>query len=224
MVVLGSLFPVMDFSSTSLENRLLSIAAILTSAALVRLARTMRDMLLRQTLGAQAADRLKTQIFANLSHELRTPLNAIIGFADLLLADCRADQQSSLHHIRFAGRRLLVTIENLLDLAQTTERVLRADRLDLAAILRQSIEAARGGTGEQRVTLVNGIAADTPAAIGDGWATRRIADNLIGNALKFTQPGRVRRRTGYRRGHVARGVAPTWRTVFPGERRHGPAA
>ena len=189
MIVLGSMFPVMDVSAIMVVHRLLSIAAILTSAVLVRLARTMRDLLERQTLGAQAADRLKTQIFANLSHELRTPLNAIIGFADLLMADCRPDQRASLAHLQDAGRRLLVTIENLLDLSQAADRALRAERLDLPAILRQAIDAARSGTSERRITLLNSIAADTPPAIGDPWAMRRIADNLIGNAVKFTAPG-----------------------------------
>jgi signal transduction histidine kinase len=189
MVVLGCLFPDVTVSPLSLEHRLLSVGAILTSATLVRLARTMRDLLEAQTLKAQAADRLKTQIFANLSHELRTPLNAIIGFADLLAEDCRTDQQVSLEHLQSAGRRLLVTIENLLDLAQATDRVTRVERLDLAAILRQAAEAARSASAERQIALLNGIAEVTPPAIGDAWAVRRIADNLIGNAVKFTPPG-----------------------------------
>jgi signal transduction histidine kinase len=189
MAVSGWIFPVANFSIPSLANRLLSVAAILATAVLVRLARSMRDLLAWQTRQAQTADRMKTQIFANLSHELRTPLNAIIGFAELLTADCRADQLNSLEHLRSAASRLLVTIENLLDLARTTDQVLRAERLDLAAILRQAVEAARNGTTERRITLLNSIAADTPQAIGDAWAVRRIADNLIGNAVKFTEPG-----------------------------------
>jgi signal transduction histidine kinase len=189
MVALGSLFPKLDLSLASAEHRVLSIAAIITSAALVRLARTVRDLLEQQTLRAQAADRLKSQILANLSHELRTPLNAIIGFAELLAADCRPDQRVSIEHLRSAGRRLLVTIENLLDLAQATDRVMRAERVNLAAILRHAIEAARNDAAEGRITLLNSIAADAPPAIGDPWAVRRIADNLIGNAVKFTPPG-----------------------------------
>ncbi len=189
MVVLGWCFPVVDFGISSLVDRLLSIVAILTTAALVHLARNMQDRLERQTLRAQAADRTKTQILANFSHELRTPLNAIIGFAELLSADCRPDQVNSLEHLSSASRRLLITVENLLDLAHAAERVLRADRLDLAAILRHAIDAARGGTTERNITLRNDIAADTPPAIGDAWAVRRIADNLIGNAVKFTGAG-----------------------------------
>jgi len=189
MVVLGFVFPVENFGTSSLVNRGLSIAAIVTTAALVRFARGMQDRLATETLRAQAADRMKTRIFASLSHELRTPLNVIIGFADLLLADCRPDQQGSLEHLRSAGHRLLVTIENLLDLAQAGDRVLRAESLDLAAILRQALDAARAGATERHITLEGNIATDTPPAIGDPWAVRRIADNLIGNAIKFTGPG-----------------------------------
>ncbi|HVC62791.1 MAG TPA: HAMP domain-containing sensor histidine kinase [Acetobacteraceae bacterium] len=189
MVVLGCFFPVANFAIASLMNRALSIAAILTTAALVRLARSMQDRLAWQTLRAQSADRMKTQIFANLSHELRTPLNAIIGFAELLLADCRPDQQISLEHLRSAGRRLLATIENLLDLAQAEDRALRAETFDVAAILHQAIDAARAGAAERGVTLATSIATDASWAIGDAWAVRRIADNLIGNAVKFTAHG-----------------------------------
>ncbi len=67
--------------------------------------------------------------------------------------------------------------------------MLHADRLDLAAILRQAIEAARNDTTDRQITLLNSIAADTPPVIGDAWAMRRIADNLIGNAVKFSAPG-----------------------------------
>ena len=169
-------------------NRVVSVAAILTAAGLVRLARTMRDRLEQESMRARAADRLKSQILANLSHELRTPLNAIIGFTELLLADCRPDQRNSLDHLQSSSRRLLLTIENLLDLSHARDQVLRAETLDLAAILSQAIEAARTAA-ERRITLLNGVAADTPQVIGDAWAMRRIADNLIGNAVKFTAPG-----------------------------------
>ncbi len=189
MVVLGWWFPVMHFDAASLGSRALAATAILTAAGLVRLARSMRDRLEQKSLRAQAADRLKANIFANLSHELRTPLNAIIGFAELLLTDCRPDQRNALEHLQSAGRRLLLTVENLLDLSRAPNQVLRAEQIDLAAILGQAIDAARTASFARQITLLNSITADTPPAIGDAWATRRIADNLIGNAIKFTPPG-----------------------------------
>ena len=139
MVVVGSLLPGPGFRPcVAGAAATLSIAAILTSAALVRLARSMRDLLAQQTLGAQAADRMKTQIFANLSHELRTPLNAIIGFADLLAADCRPDQRTRSTTCAPPAAACSITIENLLDLAQAADQVLRAERLDVASILRKA--------------------------------------------------------------------------------------
>jgi signal transduction histidine kinase len=189
MVVLGWYLPVMHFDAASLGSRALAATAILTAAGLVRLARSMRDRLEQESLRAQAADRLKANIFANLSHELRTPLNAIIGFAELLLTDCRPDQRNALEHLQSAGRRLLLTVENLLDLSRAPDQVLRAEPIDLAAILGRAIDAARTASFARQITLLNSIAADTPPAIGDAWATRRIADNLIGNAVKFTPPG-----------------------------------
>ncbi len=90
------------------------------------------------------------------------------------------------------------------------------ERLDLAAILVQSIEAARNSTTERHITLLSSIAADTPQVIGNAWAMRRIADNLIGNAVKFTSPGgSVRVSTGTEDGSVFAVVEDTGGGMSP---------
>jgi signal transduction histidine kinase len=191
MVAAGYFFPSIDANMiASATNRLLSIGAICTTAFLVSHERRMREDLAEQTRRAQAAERAKTQLFANLSHELRTPLAAILGFADLLSSDARPDQRSGLSHIQSGGRRLLATVDNLIDLTQFEDRTMRSRPMDLPALLNQAVEASQPAATERQVTLSLLSPDETlPPVMADGWALRRIVDNLVANGIKFTEPG-----------------------------------
>src|SRR5262245_65673 len=126
LVVIGFFIPsIGDDLVVSLVNRGLSIAAILITAYLVRHEREIREQLDEQRSRADAADRMRARLFNNLSHELRTPLAAILGFADLLLTDARPEQRGPLGHIQASGKRLLTTIDNLIDLSQIEQRQMR---------------------------------------------------------------------------------------------------
>jgi signal transduction histidine kinase len=149
-----------------------------------------REQLAEQTVRAATADRVKAQLFNNLSHELRTPLSAIIGFADLLRSDARPDQQAALSHIQSGGKRLLATLDNLIDLTQIEDRKLRSRPLDLMATLTQAVEASRPFATEKQIALVMAVPdAILPPVVADSWALRRIIDNLLANGIKFTEPG-----------------------------------
>lgn len=191
MVMLGYFIPSIAADMvTATINRILSIGAIWVTAVLVQQERQIRDQLAAQTTRALAADRAKTQLFANLSHELRTPLAAILGFAELLLRDARPEQRSGLEHIQGGGRRLLATVDNLIDLTQLEDRTLRGRPMDLPALLNQAVEASRAAATDRQITLSLVIPDEAlPPAMVDGWATRRIIDNLIANGIKFTEPG-----------------------------------
>jgi signal transduction histidine kinase len=191
MVVIGFFLPSIpaDFS-TGLANRGLSIAAIFITAYLIHHERQIRDRLAEQTARAEAADRVKTQLFDNLSHELRTPLSAILGFADLLISDARPDQLMALGYIQSGGRRLRATLDNLIDLTQIDARELRIRNLDLTAMMRQAVEMSRPLATEKRIALTMVMPDAKPLAVrADSWALRRIIDNLLANAIKFTDPG-----------------------------------
>ena len=121
---------------------------------------------------------------------MRTPLAAIIGFADLLMAKARADQRASIGHIQSSGRRLLATLDNLIDLTQIRDRTLRIRPIDLAAVLLQAVEDSRAQAQDKDVALT--LAPPElalPRVMADGWALRRITDNLIANGIKFTNAG-----------------------------------
>lgn len=192
MVVLGFFLPVINTDMVaSLANRVLSLLAIWVTAMLVRYERYVRDRLIDQRRRAQAAERTKTQLLSNLSHELRTPLNAVLGFSELLLTDCRPDQLSALRHISTAGKRLLRTLENLIELSRFDERVWQQQEFDLSRLVRQLTEAAQPEAIEQQVSLTCAADPGRLMVTTDPTALRRILDNLLANAIKFTQPGGV---------------------------------
>lgn len=190
MVMIGFFLPTLNSDVTaSLINRVLSLLAIIVTAVLVRYERYVRDRLIEERRRAQAAERTKTQILSNLSHELRTPLNAVLGFSDLLLADCRPDQLSALRHVNAGGKRLLRTLENLIELSRVDERVWYMQEVDVARLLRQLTDAVQPEATEQQITLRYTTGAPRLTVTTDLAALRRILDNLLANAIKFTRPG-----------------------------------
>ncbi len=95
-----------------------------------------------------------------------------------------------LGHIQGGGRRLLATLDNLIDLTRIADRTLHIRRLDLVAMLHQAVEVARPLATAKRIalTLVT-PEGNPPQAMADAWALRRIVDNLVSNAIKFTASG-----------------------------------
>jgi signal transduction histidine kinase len=190
MVVLGAFFPDINADYYDLiVNRSLSIAAIVVTALLVSHAGRVRECLVEQTQRAHAAERVKTEIFTNLGYDLRQPLHAIIGLTRLMGADCRADQREPLGHVQIASRRLLATINNLVDLTIFDERVPRLGPIDLTALLSRAVDDVRQHATEAKVAVVTEIVPPPSPLTGDAWAVRRIVENILDNAVKFTPPG-----------------------------------
>jgi two-component system, cell cycle sensor histidine kinase DivJ len=190
LVAVGLFLPIVSENVVeAVANRVLSIAAIWIVAALMRHDRNVAEQLAEQTRRAEIADQAKGRLLGNLSHELKTPLNAILGFSDLMLADCRPDQVRYLEFIKAGGRRLLGTFENLIDLTQLDERVLQAGEVDLAPLLREAVRTMRVPAVERRVSVTLTLdREELPAVRADPWAVRRIVENLLGNAIKFSNP------------------------------------
>jgi two-component system sensor histidine kinase/response regulator len=191
LVVIGALFPVANSDLPDMiGNRLLSVMAILATAAFLHHARDTQERLAIQTKRAEAAERIKTDVLADLSQEIRTPLHALLGVLTLTMATSRPDQREVLGRIRSDGKQLLATIDNLIDLSQIEARTLRRQAVDVATIARDAAETAGSTARERQITVtLTGDDAGETTAIGDSWAIRRILDNFLANAVRLTPPG-----------------------------------
>ncbi|WP_395702993.1 ATP-binding protein [Aquabacterium sp.] len=159
---------------------------------------------------AERLARLRSDFLAQMSHELRTPLNGILGFADLLLADAAGDerQERCLKIIQNSGQHLLNLINDLLDMSRIDAGRLElhptpvrlADYLHSVADI-VAVKAERKGL-QFEVQLGEGL----PAAVRvDDLRLRQVLLNLVANAVKFCDSGRVTLRV--RRAAAAAGSA-----------------
>jgi signal transduction histidine kinase len=190
MVLVGTFVPELNPRYYELiGNRSLSVLAILATALFVAQAQKTQQRLAEQTRRAEEAERLKTAFFTNLGQDIRVPLHAIIGLSELMKLDCPPSRRDSLGYVQSATRRLLATIDNLIDLAQLERRALRFEKLELAAELRRVVKEMREHAVERGVSLGLHMAEVTPSVFGDAWAARRILENIVGNAVRFTEPG-----------------------------------
>jgi signal transduction histidine kinase/DNA-binding response OmpR family regulator len=147
-------------------------------------------------IAAEAATRAKSAFLANMSHELRTPLNAIIGYSEMLQEEAQeqgyGELAPDLEKIRTAGKHLLALINDILDLSkiEAGRMELHLERFSLAALLDEALNTIaplieRGGnTLEVRGDRSGYLFADMTKL-------RQALLNLLSNAAKFTEAGRI---------------------------------
>lgn len=190
MVAIGSFFPTVDPDLPDLiGNRVLSILAILATAAFVLHARATQERLAAQTRRAETAERIKTEVFRKLSEEMRTPLHALLGVMNLMIASSRPDQADALGRVRNGGKQLLATIDNLIELTQIDERALATQPVDVSAIARAAADESHLLADEYGVALEFMSGDPATLALGDPWAVRRILNNLIAGAVQLARRG-----------------------------------
>ncbi len=151
----------------------------------------------RQRLAVEEASRLKSAFLSNMSHELRTPLNSILALSRVLTMQARpklSDEEAGyLEIIERNGKNLLALINDILDLAKV-----EAGRLDLhprpfslAHTIENLTESLTPLAAQKSLELVADIPADLPPLESDETRVTQILQNLLANALKFTDAGRV---------------------------------
>ena len=143
------------------------------------------------------ASEAKSRFLASVSHELRTPMNAILGFTDALLAGVDGPlnkaQTESLGWVQRGGRDLLGLINEILDLSRIEAGKLTLDPqpFDPRELVASVVEQHRS-LAVQKGLALEWQDSDAPAEVVlDPQRVRQILVNLIGNALKFTDSGRV---------------------------------
>jgi signal transduction histidine kinase len=140
-------------------------------------------------------DRAKSRFTANLHHELRTPLTLMLapleGLKSGEFGELPAAMEQMVRTMHANGLRLLKLINNLLDLAKIESRELQVRRvaLDPARLVRDVVEGAHGLAERKGVALECGVLEAVAGFHGDPDALDKVLVNLVGNALKFTEPG-----------------------------------
>jgi len=174
--------------------------ALAVIGAVVGLVRTQQAKVEREraiSSRLRQADTLKDEFLANTSHELRTPLNGIIGIADSLLdgvaGDLSEETNANLRMIVSSGRRLYHLVNDILDFSKLRNRdlALQLGPVDMHTVTDVVLALSRPLLGEKPVELVNEISRDTPAVTADENRMQQILHNLVGNAVKFTESGKV---------------------------------
>jgi len=148
-------------------------------------------------IAAESANRAKSTFLANMSHELRTPLNAIIGFAHLLVNSKKTapEQQSSLDIINRSGEHLLKLINDILSLSkiEAGQITLEETAVDLYSLLSDIERMFQLKAQSSGLQLVFELRKDVPQYVRtDESKLRQVLINLLGNAVKFTEAGRVK--------------------------------
>jgi len=142
---------------------------------------------------AEQMARLKDAFLANMSHEIRTPLTAIIGFAQILEDELEGEKQELLQSIGQGGRRLLQTLNSVLDFARLEAGELQVEPTEVAVQeeIRHVVRELREQAQAKGLPLRVNTPEEPLLVLADPGALGRVLTNLISNAIKFTATGFV---------------------------------
>ncbi|MCI5130096.1 MAG: response regulator, partial [Candidatus Electrothrix sp. EH2] len=149
---------------------------------------------------AHAATLAKSEFLANMSHEIRTPMNGIINLSELALETELTDRQADyLQKILFSSRNLLEIINDILDFSKIEAGMLTIEKIcfDLPDLFDKLMLMFTEQSRQKHVRLILDLPPDLPEnVIGDPVRLYQVLSNLIGNAVKFTEEGKITIRAG----------------------------
>jgi len=144
---------------------------------------------------AESANRAKSSFLANMSHEIRTPLNGIIGLLDLTLhTDLTVIQRDYLSKAKISSKALLNILNDILDYSKVEagKIELESNPFSLKKVIQTVCDLFHYQAEEKKLKLIYRINVDVPNdLIGDTLRLSQILNNLVGNAIKFTEFGKV---------------------------------
>ena len=186
---------VVSYNATTFYDRDRTLQGVFAAARDVTESKRV-EMELKQAMAvAESASRTKSDFLASMSHEIRTPMNAIMGIADLLAKTTLSPEQDKYVQIfRRAGDNLLNLINDILDLSKVEASQLELEHtgFSLSELLEKVTEMVSLRAHEKGLSLVCQIAPNVPVdLVGDPTRLRQVLLNLLGNAIKFTEAGKV---------------------------------
>lgn len=144
---------------------------------------------------AESANRSKSEFLANMSHEIRTPINGILGFAQLLsVMPLEEKQRSFVDIILSSGNSLLAIVNDILDFSKIEAGKLQIEAVpfEISKVIGDTVDMLQAKANEKSLEMTVRIAPGTPRTlIGDPTRVRQILINYVGNAIKFTDRGRI---------------------------------
>ncbi len=195
--IIGIYLPEDDYLGTLKKNALfnigISMVAILLAGffglAVARRLDTAR-------LAAEAADKAKSHFLASMSHEIRTPMNALLGAGELMQETKLTDEQKRyLKLFRNAGNVLHELINDVLDLAkvESGEFTITNAPFNLREIIKETCSVLSNNAREKGLEFSCAVDPNTPdQLIGASARIKQVLVNLIGNAIKFTDTGKIK--------------------------------
>lgn len=145
---------------------------------------------------AEAANRAKSVFLANMSHELRTPLNAILGFSEVIKEERLGVLSPPVYmdyvgHIYDSGNHVLSIVNTVLDYSQIDlgAQQLNEEWTSLAEVVHEACDMVEVVAGKQGIDIRRTLPNRTPRLLADRLMVKQMLINLLGNAVKFTEPG-----------------------------------
>lgn len=171
------------------------------------------------------ASAAKSQTLVAMSHDLRSPLNVVLGYVRLLAEDafgpCSSEQREILGSIERYALELLSLLSGVLDLARLESgREPRRDEFVLADLFAELGTGSLGGRGVAGVELAWRVDPELPPIRSDRFRIRQILQNLVDNALRFTEHGSVRVAADRTESGVRLSVTDTGAGIDPQEMPH----
>lgn len=157
--------------------------------------RDIENQLTKAKENAERASMVKAQFLSTMSHEIRTPMNAVIGLSHLLLQeDPKPEQMQNLKILKFSAQNLLGIINDILDFnkIEAGKIILEQEDIILKDLIEGIIYSFTPKTNEKGIYIKGSIHPEVPeVVIGDQVRLTQILNNLVSNAVKFTDSGGI---------------------------------
>ncbi|MBE7176746.1 MAG: response regulator [Mucilaginibacter polytrichastri] len=145
---------------------------------------------------AEKSAKAKSDFLSTMSHELRTPLNSVIGMSNLLISESpRPDQKENLEILKFSAENLLFIINDILDFNKLESGRVEFERIsfNLSELVHQCCNGLRAKAEEKQLQMTVHVDEnlEREKVIGDPARLTQILLNLVNNAIKFTEEGKV---------------------------------